>query len=361
MKYLQVDALTELTARLQEFRTGQRHIQGRIEAFTMKRAGNDKKYAADLKHQYVEQQETFESDWKQLLAASSVGKIFDNAGEEDLQRLKQQQQQQQQQKRGRSQSVGICQDLGKLTSRAKHPRSSSFDLPLATRQYELPQQITSLGDLRDLSTRRLMTDLILTLNMSFPDYDFSNVQPNDFQSVSLQDVMQAVYSQLSPILCSTNESDVTCSATSVAIPGGAREGGLEDSQALLIVDLWNALDEHMQLKECEIYSWNNADMASEELWLWSFHYLFVNKALKRIVLFTCSESMQAHLPQSEDDDDEGEGAVDDEPQVVSGSRQLSADLESEDANFDLDPSAAQAGGFSLRGPDSDKFTRDSPC
>ena len=147
MKYLQVDSLNALTARLQECRIGQRLIQGRIEAFTMKRAGNDKKYAADLGSKYVEQQESFENEWKQLVAASQVcGKVI-AAGDTDAQKI-------QQLKRGRSQSVGIVQDLSKQSSqRSKHPRSTSFDyflLPVMARHYEVPQQMTPLGDLRDL-------------------------------------------------------------------------------------------------------------------------------------------------------------------------------------------------------------------
>ena len=343
MKYLQVDSLIALTARLQECRIGQRLIQGRIEAFTMKRAGNDKKYAADLGSKYVEQQESFENEWKQLVAASQVrGKLI-AADDHDAQKI-------QQLKRGRSQSVGIVQELSKQSSQrtTKHPRSTSFDdilLPVMARQYELPQQITPLGDLRDLSTRRLMTDLILTLNMSFPDYDFSSVEAHDFEPVSMQDVTQAVYSQLSPILCNTGETDAIGNSANLMSTGGSRDDGTQTSaQSNLMADLWSALDEQMNLKECDIYRWNNADMANEELWLWNFHYFFVNKALKRIVLFTCHECMQSHLPVEEDDEEGGE--VDESSPLAIRSNRL-GDLESEDANFDLDPSAAQAGGFSL--------------
>jgi hypothetical protein len=339
MKYLQIDAFTSLTGRLQECRIGQRIIQGRIEAYTMKRAGNDKKYAADLGSKYVEQQESFENEWKQLVAANNLRKKSIGSDEDETQRNLQLQQH----KRGRSQSVGVCQDLSKQTNhRFKHARSSSFDEVLKPTAFEVPRQLTPLGDLRDLSTRRLMTDLILTLNMTFPDYDFSSVQPHDFQQVSLQDVTQAVYSQLSPFLCNNNEADITSNGVSLVGPGSAREDGTQQTQTMLIVDLWNALDEVMNLKECDIYSWSNADMASEELWLWNFHYFFVNKTLKRIVFFTCSECMNGRLPTEEDDDG---GDVEESAQMAAGSRL--ADAESEDANFDLDPSAAQAGGFSL--------------
>jgi hypothetical protein len=343
MKYLQDDALTRLTARLQECRMGQRMIQGRIEAFTMKRAGNDKKYAADLGSKYVEQQETFENEWKQLVAASA----WRGGGNKNLVVTDDDASHNKQQKRRRSQSVGVCQDLAKepVVSRgAKHARSSSFDG--LSQQYELQQQITPLGDLRDLSTRRLMTDLILTLNMSFPDYDFSNVQPRDFQSVPLQDAMQDVYSQLSPFLCNGNEADVANnSVNGTSAAGNVGEDMAQPVQSSFIVDLWNALDQLMQLKECDVYAWNSGDMSSEELWLWSFHYFFVNKTLKRVVFFTCNESMQDRLSM------DGSGDEDDEEDVVAPQpiveRQQVDDMDSVGAGFDLDPSAAQAGGFSL--------------
>ena len=40
---------------------------------------------------------------------------------------------------------------------------------------------TAVGDLSDPSTRRLLTDLILTLNATHPDYDFTDVKASSFK------------------------------------------------------------------------------------------------------------------------------------------------------------------------------------
>ncbi|XP_072266608.1 repressor of RNA polymerase III transcription MAF1 homolog isoform X2 [Pyxicephalus adspersus] len=55
-------------------------------------------------------------------------------------------------------------------------------------------------------------------------------------------------------------------------------------------DLWNAVDEEINLAECDIYSYNpdlDSDPFGEDGSLWSFNYFFYNKKLKRIVFFTC--------------------------------------------------------------------------
>lgn len=54
--------------------------------------------------------------------------------------------------------------------------------------------------------------------------------------------------------------------------------------------IWSAIDDEMNLTECDIYSYNpdlNSDPYGEPGCLWSFNYFFYNKKLKRIVFFTC--------------------------------------------------------------------------
>lgn len=54
--------------------------------------------------------------------------------------------------------------------------------------------------------------------------------------------------------------------------------------------LWSAINEEIQLAECDIYSYNpdyNSDPYQPGS-LWSFNYFFYNKRLKRIVFFTCT-------------------------------------------------------------------------
>ena len=58
---------------------------------------------------------------------------------------------------------------------------------------------TSLGDLGLTMTRRLLIDLISTLNASFPDYDFSSVSPDAFVVQEMNAVVQKVNSFLAEL------------------------------------------------------------------------------------------------------------------------------------------------------------------
>lgn len=54
--------------------------------------------------------------------------------------------------------------------------------------------------------------------------------------------------------------------------------------------LWAAVDEEIEMKECDIYSYNpdlGSDPFGEDGCQWSFNYFIYNKKLKRIVFFTC--------------------------------------------------------------------------
>jgi hypothetical protein len=57
----------------------------------------------------------------------------------------------------------------------------------------------SLGDLSSNSTRRLLIDLISTLNASFPDYDFSSVSPASFEPQEINAVVSRVNSFLAEL------------------------------------------------------------------------------------------------------------------------------------------------------------------
>lgn len=63
--------------------------------------------------------------------------------------------------------------------------------------------------------------------------------------------------------------------------------------------LWSAVDDEVNLSECDIYSYNpdlSSDPFGEPGCLWSFNYFFYNKRLKRIVFFT-SRAVKYSLPK----------------------------------------------------------------
>lgn len=117
----------------------------------------------------------------------------------------------------------------------------------------------SIGTLSESSTRRLLIDLISTLNASFPDYDFSSLRPEHFTKEVGEVVARSINRHLSELSVSFLE------------------------------ELWAAVEEAVQLGECDVFSYVpdlESDPFSEGI-LWSFNYFFFNKALKRIVYFTC--------------------------------------------------------------------------
>eukprot|EP00536_Pseudo-nitzschia_multiseries_P000398 jgi/Psemu1/249470/estExt_Genewise1Plus.C_50129 len=194
MKFMENEKLNEISSELSDavLKDSHRIIQGRIEAYTMKRAGNDKKFAHALGQKYIAEIE----DMQEELAAT-----------------------------------------------------------------------TTLGDFSEISTRKLMTDLILTLNASFPDYDFSNVKPNQFQKLKMEDVRKNIHQNLS-------------------------EYASQRSSPNFLEELWNAVNDVIDLNEATVYSFDYEfadDDESGNNSLWNFHYLFVNKSIRRIVFFTCSE------------------------------------------------------------------------
>jgi len=121
------------------------------------------------------------------------------------------------------------------------------------------------GPLCDTINRKTLFYLIATLNSAFPDYDFMDVKSDEFsKEPSLQYVMTAI--------------DTNLSATA------------RDYYTQLRQQLWAAVDDEIQLPECDIYSYNpdlGSDPYGEDGCLWSFNYFFYNKRLKRIVFFTC--------------------------------------------------------------------------
>jgi hypothetical protein len=323
MKYLEDDKLTKLTSELTEAMLGRaRSVHGKIEAYTMKRAGTDKKYAHALGERYVAEMETVESqlaDYKTFMQRHP--------------RLEQMAVPPRGRKR--SMSAGTQLEAAPRPTKQQRPRANSFDSGNLSAPGPVPNSShkSPLGDFCEMGTRRLMTDLILTLNASFPDYDFGSIRPSDFEKVAVSSAMQRVNERLSELAV---------------------------EKASFLSDMWTSMDDVVRLADCDVYSYSpkarNEDddplsfltqtlidqvdgeatdssslSSSTNTVLWSFNYFFVNKTLKRIVFFTCIERMRNNEEFNLQDDD------------VSYVRYHGT--EASDVDFDLDPSADVAGGI----------------
>jgi len=283
-----------------------RRVRGRIEAYTTKRAGTDKKYAAEMGARFVEWQERVEN---RLAAAAAAAA---------RQQQEQPQQQEQEQaglsfrsrnyrqdllslKRKRSLSCNDFPDIAAAAAadearageevrapnvvvvgddinngnhrKRRRSRAVSFDAAakrldddddddVAFRAFQTP-----LGDMRDLGVRRLLTDLILTLNMSFPDYDFGAcVSPHDFERLSLLEVADEVQRKFGGCgfggcggFGGTAQQQQRQSNAPVALPrtvsGGTAPSALTSTTTGFASELWSALDNVIRLRDCEAYRW----------------------------------------------------------------------------------------------------------
>lgn len=143
---------------------------------------------------------------------------------------------------------------------------------------------STLGPLSRASTRKLLVNLISTLNSSFPDYDFSNLSPDQFeQEQSHYTVINIINNQLLDTVEATNS-------------------GFKQK-------FWQTIDSLIHLDQCEIYCF--VPEADSELFsvgkLWSLNYFFFNKNLKKIVFFTCSATSKLRNFESSQDAAQGQG------------------------------------------------------
>ena len=147
---------------------------------------------------------------------------------------------------------------------------SQYQQELAASPNAAEASTSPIGSLLDAPTRKLMINLISTMNASFPDYDFSSVRPEQFGKTPLKVIRHSINSQLAEMV--------------------------EVHSNGFLEKLWRAIDLVIQPDQCDIYSYipdlDDSDPFSGSTVLWSFNYLFYNKQLKKMLYFKCvSNSM----------------------------------------------------------------------
>ena len=191
-----------------------------------------------------------------------------------------------------------------------------------------------------MAPRRLVTDLILTLNASFPDYDFSTATVGDFSTLSVPQAIRAVNANL-------GEYAATTDAGADFLPrlwntlDDVFDGGLQDAGCYTYAPAGGGGDDPLEFLTVSMASdpvgggpdyrpdgrglgsgtdrvvsdeqSSSADAARVpydapgtraadyplpsssshgHVTLWSMNYFFVSKNKKRIVLFACVETMR---------------------------------------------------------------------
>ncbi|KAJ3022536.1 RNA polymerase III-inhibiting protein maf1 [Thoreauomyces humboldtii] len=148
----------------------------------------------------------------------------------------------------------------------KYPPDENGTFEIGSWQSPSSPVLPSLNPLNDRVSRKTFFYLLATLNAAFPDYDFSDLNPEAFSKVPMSIVINTVNTTLLVHL------------------------GIDSAAHAVSAKIWAAIDEPIGLSECEMYSFNpDGDVepdAEEQGNLWSFYYFFLNRRQKRIVFFT---------------------------------------------------------------------------
>lgn len=155
-----------------------------------------------------------------------------------------------------------------------------------------------------IGARRTYAYLIATLNASHTDYDFSHLlRPSDFRRErSLRAVMQNVDSTLQHLRPKLSSfSGYNWSAPPTAALANSAPMVNSVGNEVWSPRMWGLIDKEMRLRQCEKYSYCPADdpFEAEEGSIWSMHYFFFNKELKRVCyIYLRGLSVISHSPVS---------------------------------------------------------------
>ncbi|KAJ3316339.1 RNA polymerase III-inhibiting protein maf1 [Blyttiomyces sp. JEL0837] len=235
MKYLEYECLEEVNTALSCVDTGDMRVFSRLEAYSCKNTKDDRKLKHHIESKYGDDMGIPGSpDHPSTLLATTSIPTSSSYNNNNSSNNHQQQQQ--------------------------YLSTSSSSFPGTT-----PTIVSPFGPLTQPTSRKTLFYLLATLNSAFPDYDFSDVKPEYFVKMpSLGLIVNNVNSTLFGI-------------------------GSEALSLQINAKVWQAIDEVVQLDECDFYSFNpdpDIEPDSEEGNLWSFYFFFFNRKLKRMVFFT---------------------------------------------------------------------------
>lgn len=121
------------------------------------------------------------------------------------------------------------------------------------------------------SSRKTLIYLLLTLYHMYPDYDFSAVKAHQFFTEESWDSFKQIFD--------------------IYMFEASKEWHDTNEASPLLENLYKVLDEVVKVAECDIYTYNpeaDADPFLERGAIWSYHFFFYNRRLKRVVSFCFS-------------------------------------------------------------------------
>lgn len=150
-------------------------------------------------------------------------------------------------------------------------RSSAYDSSIS---------IGPFGPINETASRRTFAYLIAILNASYPDHDFSSLEPTDFIKVSLKSMISKFENSLYSL-------------------------GKQPEEWM-----WEVISSHMDISDCAIYQYSpsRSFMDDEPGHLWSLKWFLFNKKRKRVAYLYLTSSRLKSSSSEMNEDDEKEAA-----------------------------------------------------
>ena len=258
MKFLQMPKLAELTTFLSKLEIGDQILDGVVEAYSCKATGSEKKMAKQLNQEYSSMSTIEENSSGETSSATDTNRK--RAGDAAFGKGT----------RASGHEAGAENDPALLAPPSSlRSRSVSFSQCGA---YSIPGEEfatkganpTPLGSMVDPAVRSRIVQLIGTMNATFHDYDFTGTKPDRFvRHLSYKDVMPIINKNFAEIV--------------------------EIHRNGFLKILWDALDDAVKVRECEVFSYllDDDDPPAVAGNLWSLNYFFYNKKMNRILYLTC--------------------------------------------------------------------------
>lgn len=252
MKYFTNEDLNYINSILNKIDVGQSIISGKIEAYNVRAPNESLSKEITEKYSSSPQQGEFVTQYNSN--NNNNNNNHSNNYYHQLQHSSSSNNNQQQQQQQYSNSWSHNQQPMQMMTKNRSQPSSPWETQFTPH--------SPFGPLTHAKSRQTFCNLIEALNQSFPDYDFSNVQPSAFRKEPhIQLVMNHVNIALRDVFSDTDR-----------------------------ILLWNILGGIIDMNRCTVYSYNPTDndpLGCGEGKLWTWNYFFMTKREKKIVLFTC--------------------------------------------------------------------------
>lgn len=247
------------------FNTTDMHIQGTCDLFTTKPVGADRKLYKTLNKMYNPEEEEEEGE--------SENNNVDISTNADLNpqfvQLK---------KRSFSYTYSNPQSVTEMLLREKKLRSQSFHSPPPPETGNEHEINSPFGPLNQSSSMKLFGYLIAILNATYPDHDFSTVQPTHFKTLSSSDVVLKVNNFLISV---------------------GKNNGLDW--------IWQTINTHIDIEECLCFQFTPEESFLSDFpgLLWTNMYFMFNKKKKRVAFIYLLATGLRNESRAGTEDEEG--------------------------------------------------------